>query len=561
MRLLLGSGRNGAGVLACLALLAAALAVPASGQAPRPLPPLAPGPGDALTRALASGELTEAEYALERARSLFQLARARRAFGDVERPGGRAATLALRDLLLRKDELTGSDRELAEALLARPDEGGVPIGNGWSSEEAADSPACGLNVCVHWVDEPGDPDAPFPVDDDPRNGVPDWVDLTLETFEDVWFQQVNLIEYRAPLDDSDSPNDGGGGSFDVYLDDLGADGVFGYCTSDDPDEGTPRTFAISAYCVVDNDYHEDQYGTAHSPEEFLQVTAAHEFNHASQFAYDYAEDAWLLEGTATNMEETIYPWIDDNVGFLRGWSPLTKPWSPLDRGGFFDSEYGSWIFWRYLEEKVAGGDPRIIREIWERADAAFPRVSADDHSLQAAAKELRQRGLAFADAFAAFGAANRTLDYADALTAGYPSTPRTKVWWVGRERPTVRETTWRINHLAARHFSFFPGRSAPADGRLRVRVDLPRRGARVALIVLFADGSKTVRVLSRNDKGFVRRSSPFGRGEVKRVDVVLTNASTRTRCWTKPNPPTYSCLGRPRDDRQLYAIRANLIRS
>jgi hypothetical protein len=437
----------------------------------------------------------------------------------------------------------------------------VPIGNGWTSDEAADSPACGPNVCVHWVDEPGDPDAPAPFDDDPANGLPDWVDLAVETFEDVWFQQVDLLGYRAPLDDSDSPNGGGGSdALDVYLDDLGADFVFGYCTTDDPDEGTPGTFAVSAYCVVDNDYSAAQYGAAHLPEEFLQVTAAHEFNHASQFAYDYAEDAWLLEGTAANIEETIYPWIDDNVGFLRSWSPLTRPWSPLDRAGFFDSEYGSWIFWRYLEEKVAGGDPAIIREIWERADAAFPGISADDYSLRAVAKELRERGLVFADVFAAFGAANRTRDYADALAAGYPAAPRTKVWGIGRERPSIGRKTWRINHLSARHFSFFPGRSAPADGRLRLRVDLPRRGARATLIVLFADGSQTVRVLRRNAKGFVRRGSPFGRGDVKRVDLVLSNASTRTRCWTKVAPPTYSCLGRPRDDRQVYAVRANLVR-
>ena len=117
------------------------------------------------------------------------------------------------------------------------------------------------------------------------------------------------------------------------------------------------------------------------------MTSAHEFHHASQFAYDWAEDAWLMEGTAANIEETVYPAIDDNVFFLHLWSPLTRPSSPLDRGGFGDSEYGSWIFWRYLQEKI-GGDPSIVREIWERADAFDPSAAPgddppDDYSLEA----------------------------------------------------------------------------------------------------------------------------------------------------------------------------------
>ena len=193
--------------------------------------------------------------------------------------------------------------------------------------------------------------------DDVPDGVPDYVELALATLENVWAQEIGVLGYRAPLSDITSNDNGLDARFDVYLDDVGDDFVFGYCTTDDPNRESTEIFAVSAYCVLDNDYHPSQFGTAHSPQEFLEVTAAHEFHHASQFAYDWQEDVWLLEGTATNMEETVYPLIDDNVFFLDYFSPLTHPAVSLDRGGFGDSEYGAWIYWRYLQEKVAARRP------------------------------------------------------------------------------------------------------------------------------------------------------------------------------------------------------------
>lgn len=548
------------GVTAFLATVLAALAGTASAQQARALPALAPVPDDALSEALEDGELTEAEYVLERARSLFQLEAVQHEYGQVTRPEGRDATLVLRDLALRKAQLGPAERRAAERLLARPDDQDVPIGNGWRPG-APSAVACGAEACLHWVTDGSDADAPdVDDDDDPANGIPDWIDLTLLTFEDVWLQEVGTIGYRAPLSDVDSPNNGGGDLFDVYIDDLGADGVFGYCTSDDPDVGNPSVFAVSAYCVVDNDYAAVQYGTGHTPEEFLQVTAAHEFNHASQFAYDWTEDYWLLEGTATNMEETVYPSIDDNVGFLHLWSPLSRPGSPLDRAGFGDSEYGSWIFWRYLEEKVGGGDPGIVREIWERADAAFPGISPDDYSLLAVRRELTQRGLVFADAFATFGVVNRLRSYADAKAAGYPLAQRTAAYRMGPGKPLVRWKRWGINHLATRFFSFAPGRGAPVNGRLRINLRLPRFGGRASVIVVRPDGGRYVRRLKADANGVARRSNAFGRGRVRRVHLVLSNGSPRTRCWTGAGPPFYSCFGSPRDDGRIFKLRARFVR-
>jgi hypothetical protein len=543
-------------------LLVAALVLAGAAQAQseeRELPGLAPAPDDALTDALESGELTEAQYALERARSLFQLGRVRREFGDVERPGPRDATLILRDLAVRRQELSGSDRAVARGILARPDDGEMPEGiHGWTAPAVGQHFVCGVHVCIHWVSSTSDaPD----LTDSLGTGFPDYVTLqVLTTWEiDVWTKEIDQLKYRAPLSDATSQNHGPDGKLDVYIEDLGADGLFGFCTTDDPNANVD-VLAVSGYCVIDNDYAADQFGSEHTPEEFLQVTSAHEFHHASQFAYDWLEDFWLMEGTAVNMEEEVYPDISDNVNFLRLYSPLNRPGSPLDRGGFGDSEYGAWIFFRFLQEKIAGDDHAIVRKIWERAGRA-PWTTWS--SLHAVKTELADRGRAFPDVFAQFGRVNRLLAYDDEpqALALYPRVPLTWARTIGRQSPRARLHSWTINHLATRYFTFRPGKRTPADTRLRIRVELPRRGSsfmRASVIVVNADHSIATRLIRANTNRIARTTTRFGRRDVKRVDVVLSNGSTRTTCWQGVGPPYYSCLGDPMDNGRVFKLSAAL---
>ena len=85
---------------------------------------------------------------------------------------------------------------------------------------------------------------------------------------------------------------------------------YGYCTTDDPniidEETTYEYWDASAYCVLDNDYSSTQFPNPTTPLENLQVTAAHEYFHAVQFAYDIGEDAWLMEATATWVEDEVF---------------------------------------------------------------------------------------------------------------------------------------------------------------------------------------------------------------------------------------------------------------
>jgi hypothetical protein len=542
---------RGLGLTAFLAVLLVVVAEPALAKdEERPLPPPVPVADDDLSAALETGELTEAEYALERARSIFQLGRIRHEFGDVARPASRDATLIMRDLAVQLGQLAGTDRRVAIQLLARPTDGeGVPIGHGYSAPPAQRKFTCGADMCFHWVETTRDA------------ATPAWVATVQATWEDVWSAEIDTLGYRPPRfdgvsDQTDGPTSGDKRKLDVYILDLGADDVFGYCAPLTGNLSTP------VYCVVDNDYAPSQYGTSETSEAFLEVTSAHEFHHSSQAAYDFQEDYWLLEGTATNIEETVYPAIDDNVSFLSFWSPLSRPSSPLDRGGVGNSEYGSWIFWRFLQEKI-GGDPLILREIWERAEAFDPGGDPpDDYSLQAVRHELTERGLGFADVFATFATTNRLLDYADAEAAGYPHTRLAKTFTVGGGTADTGWSSWRINHLAARFLAFKPAATVPADARLRVVTRLPANGAAATLLVVKTDGSTSTRRLVRSKQGEARGTTQFGFGVVRRIEVVFSNGSTRIgSCWRDlEDPPFYSCFGRPLDDRRRFELRGKLLR-
>ena len=152
---------------------------------------------------------------------------------------------------------------------------------------------------------------------------------------------------------------------------------------------------MSAYCVVDNDYAESIFSN-HTPIGNLEVTLAHEFFHAVQFSYDFGEDTWLMEGTATWMEDQVYDSINDNRQYLQN-SPLKYPWVPLDHSHKCCFQYGSWIWFRYLSESIS---PAVIQQIWNRADAA--PSGPDNYSIEAIPHVLtshgtRFRGKAFAD--------------------------------------------------------------------------------------------------------------------------------------------------------------------
>lgn len=325
-------------------------------------------PGAATAKGDQRGDRSAAERALAKVQQLRQ--------GNGVRTG-RELTPALARLYASLPKLSREGRRAAEGILARPDDGGQdPSGtHKWSVPEAVTSPRCGAKFCIHWVATTAD--APALTDTAPANGVPDYVEKMLSVFEGEVYPCENgtgagaCVAGAAPgLGWADAAPDGtrgGDGRIDVYIEDLFPDRIFGYVALD---PGQPQDPSVPhfAYMVMDKDFSRFGDGSAAANERNMDVTAAHEYNHVLQNAYDYLEDPWMFEATAVYMEDKVYPAIDDYLQYLEPWvantaQPLTafpdtnlKPYGSAVWNHWLDSRYGPVVVRRAWEQSVGSSD-------------------------------------------------------------------------------------------------------------------------------------------------------------------------------------------------------------
>ena len=476
---------------------------------------------------------------------------------DRARPAGAPRTdltLTLRDLRAGLAYLRPTDRAAARRVLARPTQGSNdPNGDGY---KVTPQDKCDAHVCVWWVSSTADKVAPTDAD---GNGTPDQVDLTLAVMGNVWNRIVTQGGYRAPLSDRGR---GGNDKLDIFLADIGDEGLFGYCAPEVAGAGR----SASGYCVLDNDYAVDQFGTSQTAEHNLEVTAAHEFFHAVQFAYDTGEDDWLMEGTAMWMEDEIYDDVNDNVRYLAG-SQLTAPTRALDQPApGMGGPYVSWIFWRYLTEtfpdRGTTGLPLVVRDVWRRAQAYTPNYPRA-YSMQALRLAVAARGNSLQNVFARFGEANRhpADSYAEGAEQDYPTAPAVAGWTLTADKRSTGEKVATMAHMTNYTVTFTPGNDlGGGDWVLRIPVNAPdyARGSRAQVSVIANDGTRVRRWVELDKSGNGVATAKFRKGQVKRVELTLTNAGQRYRC----NQGTYlSCQGTSRDNGLKTYFRATVTKS
>jgi hypothetical protein len=413
----------------------------------------------------------------------------------VRRGPGRSAsdvstdlTMTLRDLHLARPSLSGADRRAADRLLSRS---AAAARVQATSAAATPSVRCSPHFCVHYG----------------TSTTSGWANTTLSTLEHVWVEEVDLMG-RQPLPDGGStadplnPDD----KVDVFLEDLGDRGYYGYCTSDDA-----NATQVAAYCGLDDDFARAQYGAA--PLDSLRVTAAHEFFHAIQFAADVTEDLWFMEGSATWAEDVVYDDINDNYQYL-GDSPIRFPRTSLDYddGGF---PYGSFIFFTYAAERQG---QETVRRFWDMAVGVRT-------SLQAI------RAVIGADAWPAFfntfGSWNTLPLHSYSERAGYPSPAFWRRRTLTAGAPTTGLQSVGISHLGSAAALVAPGAHLSTRKRLLVTVDGPPRASGSAALLQrrYRDGRVTHTMIPLDTNGNGRTLVKFNRRVLSSIAVVVSNTN------------------------------------
>ena len=428
----------------------------------------------------------------------------------------REVTLALHDLAVALPELEGAERRQAKRILARPTDHPDPAGTEYRTAEAP--PFCSAHFCIHYVvttdDAPSLADAGV-------NGVPDYVEAVSAAAETSYAVENGALGWPPAKSDGTRGNPPAAppGLLDVYLANIGAEGIFGYTATDPPPAQRCKRSCFS-YMVLDDDYSAAEFGYP-DPGIPLRVTMAHEYNHALQFGIDSIQDGWLLESTAVWAEENVFPGDNDYLNYLPRFAGT--PGVPITdfagAGGI--KVYGAGVFQHWLDRGTGNYGPGVVLGSW----LASTKTNPPDYAVGAVDRAIRERGgPGFAAEFSQFAAASaewRTAgNFPDA--AAYPDVKR-------KGRLGRRAKAFELDHTAYRLFKV-PRTSRPS---LRLRV-VAERGTRTGIALVGRDDATATvttkqKLLKRGGAGSVTLPSP---GDFERITAVVVNADGRVDGFT-----------------------------
>ena len=214
----------------------------------------------------------------------------------------------------------------------------------------------GGHFTIHYTTTGGDA---VSTTDNNGNGVPDWVETVAGVFEYVYSVEVGKMGYQAPPD----------ASYDVYLQDLASDAVYGY-TQNDSAPVAGSSVSYPSWIQIDRSFASPIF-SPYTPITSLRITAAHEFHHAIQFGYNAYFDTAFAEMTSTWMEDEVYDSGNQLYDYL--WAYMSRVGTvAVDAGVGNGTEYGRWIFNRYLTELQQSRT--AVRAVWTDL-AAQPKPS------------------------------------------------------------------------------------------------------------------------------------------------------------------------------------------
>jgi hypothetical protein len=197
--------------------------------------------------------------------------------------------------------------------------------------------------------------------------TPEYLAAVAEALELAWQVQVVQLGWSPP-----PPDDGVGGNdlYDVFLKDLTREEALGITSPEAIVGDNPATpdvverYAATSYLMIENDFDGYEIREGTSILGLMRATVAHEFNHAIQFAYDYADaHDWIYEATAVWMETVVAGEDQDATGYVSATFDYPEAcFGSVTNAGDSARHYGEWLFIEHLAQHY-GAD--FVRRLWE----------------------------------------------------------------------------------------------------------------------------------------------------------------------------------------------------
>lgn len=288
------------------------------------------------------GELSLDEKALLQVKAIRQPdqlpAKYRLAPREARLVNGRSATPALLSIMRDWDKFQPETQAALEAALDRP-----------SGAYTYDSPSGFFKLHYNVTGT----NAVSTVDNN-SNGVPDYVER-IASYVDSSLAKHRALGYLDPPSDGTA---GGDSKYDVYFLNMS---YYGFTQAESP--GPAAWFDYTSYLVMNTDYFGFPSNTDPEGQQAgaAKATAAHEFHHAIQYAYNVGEVLWYMELDATYMEDIVFDHVNDNYNYLPYYMGDPEETLMQEDGAH---PYASFIYGLYLSQRF---DTSMAVAVWEGA--------------------------------------------------------------------------------------------------------------------------------------------------------------------------------------------------
>ncbi len=191
-----------------------------------------------------------------------------------------------------------------------------------------------------------------------------WAGKVGDAFEAAYTYYQNLGYHMPPTN-----------PYDVYLTSLASASEYGVTQDIQKIPSAGFLYASSSFIKIDKDFTGSLFKPqTYTPLQSLQITSAHEYQHAIQYGYNYYFDIWYAEATSTWFEDEVYDGVNQNYSYIAAWlrGSTRQLDLPVDSSALSTGAgYGRWIFNRYLAEQHA----TVVRSLWEQLAGLNPATN------------------------------------------------------------------------------------------------------------------------------------------------------------------------------------------